>query len=89
MSNSDNTSEVVAKAGGIYKSQKISKYFLESCRRKFFCFFCLTGSLSSSMQGKNVTACDAKAAVDVVFNKITKIRADSECHRKSEKLATV
>ena len=37
--------------------------------------FSLTDSLSSSMQGKNVTACNAKGAADIVCKKITKLQS--------------
>ena len=40
--------------------------------------FGITDLLSSSLQGKNVTACDAKAASDTVCEKLVKMREDTE-----------
>ena len=41
-------------------------------------FFGMTDSLSSSFQGKNVTACDTKAASNIVCEKLVKMREDAE-----------
>ena len=41
-------------------------------------FFGITNLLSSSLQGKNVTACDARAASDTVCEKLVKMREDTE-----------
>ena len=41
-------------------------------------FFGITDSLSSSLQGGNVTACDTKAASNAVCEKLVKMRADFE-----------
>ena len=41
-------------------------------------FFGITDLLSSSLQRKNVTACDARAASDTVCEKLMKMREDTE-----------
>lgn len=41
-------------------------------------FFGMTDSLSSSLQGKNVTACDAKVASNTICEKLVKMRDDTE-----------
>ena len=41
-------------------------------------FFGITDSLSNSLQGKNITACDAKAASDTACEKLVKSREDTE-----------
>ena len=73
---SDSTFEVTAKAGGIHKClESFDVLFGIMLGEKFFG---LTDSLSQSLQGKKVTAYDAKAASDVVCRKIMKMRADTE-----------
>ena len=76
VSEKDGTFEVVAKAGGIHKNmENFDVCFGIMLGEKFFG---ITDSLSSSLQGKNVTACDAKAASNTVCEKLVKMRADSE-----------
>jgi hypothetical protein len=76
VSEKDGTFEVVAKAGGIHKNMENFDVFFgimlgEKC-------FGTTDLLSSSLQGKNVTACDAKAAADTICAKLVKMREDTE-----------
>ena len=73
---SDGSIEIVAKAGGIQRSME--NYELLFGIMLGVDFFGLTDSLSGSMQGKTVTACDAKAASDSVCAKIKRMRTDLE-----------
>ena len=67
VSEEDGTFEVVAKAGGIHKNmENFDVFFGIMLGEKFFG---ITDLLCSSLQGKNVTACDARAASDTVCEK--------------------
>ena len=76
ISSSPGSFEVIAKAGGILSSlENFDVLFGITLGEKFFG---LTDSLSSTLQGKTVTACDAKAAANVVCEKIVKLRTSAE-----------
>ena len=51
-------------------------------------FFRMTDSLNSSLQGKNVTACDVKAASNIVCEKLVKMREDAEFDALWERTTT-
>ena len=76
VSEKDGTFEVVAKAGGIHKNmENFDVFFGVMLGEKFFA---TTDLLSSSLQGRKVTACDAKAAADTICAKLVKMREDTE-----------
>ena len=68
--------EVRSKAGGIYHSlQTFDLFFGVMLSERLFG---ITDSLSSSLQGKNITAFDAKHAAETVCKTLTGLRTDSE-----------
>ena len=77
-SGSDGSSclEIRSKAGGIYQSfQTFDCLFGIMLSERFFG---LTDSLNSSLQGKNLTAFDAKKAAETVSKKLLSLRTDTE-----------
>ena len=72
VSEKDGTFEVVAKAGGIHKNME--NLFGIMLGEKFLG---ITDLLSSSLQGKNVIACNARAASDTVCENLVKMREDT------------
>ena len=87
VSEQDGTFEVVVKAGGIHKNmEKFDVFFGILLGEKFFDIIDL---LSSSLQGKNVTACDARAASDTVCEKLVKMREDTEFDTSWKRATTI
>ena len=81
---SDGSIEIVAKAGGIQRSMENYELLFGIMLGEEF--FGLTDSLSGSMEGKTVTACDVKAASDFVCAKIKRMRTDLEFDAFWEKM---
>ena len=76
VSEKDDNFVIVAKAGGIHKNiGRLRCLFGIMLGEKFFG---MTNSLNSSLQGKNVMACDVKAASNIVCEKLVKMREDAE-----------
>ena len=67
--------EIRSKAGGIYQSLQTFDCFFGIMLSERFSR--LTDSLSSSLQGKNVTAFDAKKAAETVSKKLLSLRTDT------------